>query len=172
MTIQARLETFEDANRRASPRRRLRLGSTLTGAGHEVVIHDLSSTGVLLQTSAELGAFDNFEIELPEVGATHAYVVWTSSDFFGCEFAKPIPRAALSAAQLRNPIAQPMAEPAAEAWLRRSARETTLLRGQDAHHSWCVDPALGGDPLGDRRALKGRAPAVRPALPLVLNCRN
>ena len=114
MTIQARLETFEDANRRASPRRRLRLGSTLTGAGHEVVIHDLSSTGVLLQTSADLGAFDNFEIELPEVGATHAYVVWSSSDFFGCEFAKPIPRAALSAAQLRNPIAQPMAEPAAE----------------------------------------------------------
>ncbi len=114
MTIQARLETFEDANRRASPRRRLRLGSTLTGAGHEVVIHDLSSTGVLLQTSAELGAFDNFEIELPEVGATHAYVVWTSSDFFGCEFAKPIPRSALSAAQLRNPIAQPMAEPVLE----------------------------------------------------------
>ena len=78
------------------------------------MIHDLSSTGVLLQTSADLGAFDNFEIELPEVGATHAYVVWSSSDFFGCEFAKPIPRAALSAAQLRNPIAQPMAEPAAE----------------------------------------------------------
>ena len=114
MTIQARLETFEDANRRASPRRRLRLGSTLTGAGHEVVIHDLSSTGVLLQTSAELGAFDNFEIELPEVGATHAYVVWTSSDFFGCEFARPIPRAALSAAQLRNPISVPTAGPAAE----------------------------------------------------------
>ena len=113
MTIQARLETFEDANRRASPRRRLRLGSTLTGAGHEVVIHDLSSTGVLLQTSAKLGASDSFEIELPEVGATHAYVVWTSSDFFGCEFARPIPRAALSAAQLRNPIAKPAAEPIA-----------------------------------------------------------
>jgi hypothetical protein len=112
MTIQARLETFEDANRRASPRRRLRLGSTLTGAGHEVVIHDLSSTGVLLQTSAKLGAFDNFEIELPEVGATPAFVVWTSSDFYGCEFARPIPRSALSAAQLRNPISEPMAAPA------------------------------------------------------------
>jgi hypothetical protein len=114
MTIQARLETFEDTDRRASPRRRLRLGSTLSEVGHEVVIHDLSSTGVLLQTSAELGAFDNFEIELPEVGATHAYVVWTSSDFFGCEFARPIPRSALSAAQLRNPIAVPMAVPTAE----------------------------------------------------------
>ena len=111
MTIQARLETFEDANRRVSPRRRLKLGSTLTGAGHEVVIHDLSSTGVLLQTSAKLEAFDSLEIELPEVGATHAYVVWTSGDFFGCEFARPIPRAALSAAQLRNPIAGPTAKP-------------------------------------------------------------
>ena len=70
---------------------------------------------MLLQTSAELGAFDNFEIELPEVGATHAYVVWTSSDFFGCEFARSIPRAALSAAQLRNPISEPMAGPAEEA---------------------------------------------------------
>jgi hypothetical protein len=46
------------------------------------------------------------------VGATHAYVVWTSSDFFGCEFARPIPRAALSAAELRNPISQPMEGPA------------------------------------------------------------
>jgi hypothetical protein len=114
MAIQARLETLKDANRRASPRRKLKLGSTLNGVGHDVVIHDLSSTGVLLQTTARLGAFDDFEVDLPEVGPTHAYVVWNSGDYFGCEFARAIPRAALSAAQLRNPISEPVRKAATE----------------------------------------------------------
>jgi hypothetical protein len=107
MAIQARLESFEEANRRTSARRKLHLGSTLGSAGHDVVIHDLSATGVLLQTSARLEPFDDLEVALPEVGATHAFVVWNSGDYFGCEFARPIPRAAISAALLRNPIPSP-----------------------------------------------------------------
>ena len=106
MAIQARLETFEEANRRASPRRKLHLTSTLSSDGHDVVIHDLSGTGVLLQTSAQLEPFDELDVDLPEVGATHAYVVWSSGDYFGCQFVEPIPKAAISAALLRNPIAE------------------------------------------------------------------
>lgn len=107
MTIQARLETVENADRRASPRRMLRLGSVLASAGHEVKIHNLSTTGVLLQTIAQLEPFDELEVDLPEIGATKAYVVWNSGDYFGCEFIKPISKAAISAAMLRNPIVEP-----------------------------------------------------------------
>ena len=109
MAIQARLESFEEANRRTSQRRKLRLGSTIGTAGHDVVIHDLSSTGALLQTSARLEPFDDLDIDLPEVGATHAFVVWNSGEYFGCEFARPIPKAAISAALLHNPIGTPAA---------------------------------------------------------------
>lgn len=107
MAIEARLETLETASRRSSPRRKLRLGSTIVSDSQEVVIHDLSATGVLIQTAAKLESFDDLEVDLPEVGATHAFVVWHSGDYYGCEFARPIPRAAISAALLRNPIPAP-----------------------------------------------------------------
>jgi hypothetical protein len=107
MAIHARLETFGTTSRRASPRRKLRLGSSLAGDGQDVVIHDLSATGVLLQTAARLEAFDDLEVDLPEVGPTHAFVVWSSGEYFGCEFARPISRAAISAALLRNPAPPP-----------------------------------------------------------------
>lgn len=114
MAIQARLESFEEANRRTSQRRKLRLGSTIGTVGHDVVIHDLSSTGALLQTSAKLEPFDDLDIDLPEVGPTHAFVVWNSGEYFGCEFASPIPKAAISAALLRNPVCAPAAAQTAE----------------------------------------------------------
>lgn len=104
MTIQARLEILETNSRRGSPRRALRLGATIADGGQAVMIHDLSATGVLLQTSAKFDPFDDFEIDLPEVGATNAFVVWNSGDYYGCEFANPIPKAVISAALLRNPI--------------------------------------------------------------------
>lgn len=119
MTIQARLETFEATSRRSSPRRKLSLLSTLPSSGLAVLIHDLSSTGVLLQTEAKLEPFDDIEIDLPEIGATNAFVVWNSGEYFGCEFAAPISKAAISAALLRNPIspsvatAQPISRPTA-----------------------------------------------------------
>lgn len=105
MTIQARLETLENKSRRASPRRTLRLGSTIAKGGVDAVIHDLSATGVLLQTAAKLRVSDELDIDLPEVGATNAVVVWQSGKFYGCEFSRRIPKAAISAALLRNPIA-------------------------------------------------------------------
>lgn len=107
MAIHARLETFGTTSRRAAPRRKLCLGSSLAGDGQDVVIHDLSATGVLLQTSAKLETFDDLEVDLPEVGPTHAFVVWSSGEYFGCEFARPISRAVISAALLRNPAAVP-----------------------------------------------------------------
>lgn len=102
MSVHAKLEP---ANRRFSPRRRLRLGSVSTSLNREVLIHDISPTGLLLETSAKLRAFDRLDVELPEAGSRQAVVVWTSGRYFGCQFAQPLSKAAVSAALLLSPIA-------------------------------------------------------------------
>jgi hypothetical protein len=54
MSVLAQLETLEAASRRGSPRRTLQYRSTLSISGHDVVIHDISSTGMLIETTAQL----------------------------------------------------------------------------------------------------------------------
>jgi hypothetical protein len=92
--------------RRASLRRALRLDIQGAGAAHgaaRVTIHDLSLTGVLIETSTPLSSGETFEVELPQAGKVEASVVWAGGEFYGCEFKEPISTAALSAAFLRNP---------------------------------------------------------------------
>jgi transcriptional regulator with XRE-family HTH domain len=64
------------------------------------VVHDLSATGLLLETSIELAVDERLEVELPEATNARARVIWKSGNLFGCQFTSPLPRAALSAAQL------------------------------------------------------------------------
>lgn len=103
--------TGADQNSRA-PRRRLRLeaqGSSTTGEKGLVVVHNISSTGLLVESSIALSQGERIDIDLPLVGPTQASVVWEGGGFFGCEFAAPISAAAISAAQLRAtaPVATP-----------------------------------------------------------------
>src|SRR3990170_3883059 len=98
---------------RKAHRRRLRLtskGTTAAGSATEVLIYDLSATGLLLETSAEIPLGEGFTVEVPLAGKIPATVVWKGGNLFGCRFHKPISTAALSAAQLQSPI-----EPAAPA---------------------------------------------------------
>jgi hypothetical protein len=104
MQALARLERVQGASRRGSSRLKLSLDASLAGSGEDVVIHDLSAGGILLESSASLRKGARLEVDLPEVGATQAKVVWNSGDYYGCQFDKPIPKAALSAARLRNPF--------------------------------------------------------------------
>ena len=107
MPIPARLQTVEPAaNRRSSPRHQICLGSNVRG--EPITIHDLSVTGMLIETAADLHAFDSLEIGLPEVGATTAFIIWNSGRYFGCEFKEPVFPAAVSAARLRSPPAVPV----------------------------------------------------------------
>jgi hypothetical protein len=107
MTIQARLQITPATDRRGWNRRRLSLGSSLHATGEDVTIHDVSSTGMLIETSAELTVIDALEIELPEAGITQALVIWNSGRYYGCEFKERISQAAISAALLRSPPARP-----------------------------------------------------------------
>lgn len=90
---------------RGSARRSLRLdvpGEMAATGEVAVTIHDLSLTGVLIQTSAPLGAGESFWLELPVAGSAEATILWTSGDFYGCQFKTPISPAALSAALLKG----------------------------------------------------------------------
>jgi hypothetical protein len=70
------------------------------------MILDLSATGMLIETKADLATFEQLQLELPEVGPTVATVIWNSGDYYGCEFHQPLPTSAVSAALLRSPFDQ------------------------------------------------------------------
>ena len=104
-------------DRRGSARRSLRLDvgpSEGPLAGAPVTIHDLSLTGLLIETSAGLDAGEKFQVSLPEAGSVDTTVVWSSGEYYGCHFNQPISPAALSAALLQSvPDAADAAPPAA-----------------------------------------------------------
>lgn len=106
-------------NRRGAARRRLRLealGTTPAGEGVEVFVHNLSESGLLLESAVELFAGDEIMVDLPAVGPTPAGVIWSSLGLYGCKFREPISAPALSAAQLRSSFerASPMSRTEAE----------------------------------------------------------
>ena len=104
------------SDRRRSARRALRLGPN--GNGDRVTIHDLSLTGALLETSTPMLVGAVIEVELPHAGKIEAEIVWSSGEYYGCQFTLPISPAVLSAAQLQSrPETQPeprAADPVAE----------------------------------------------------------
>jgi len=107
----AQLEPGEEqGNRRAATRRIVRLksqGAIAPNLATDVVVHDLSRTGLLIETTADIAPGERLEVDLPEAGLTEAIVVWSSGCFFGCEFRQPISAAALSSALLRSPSVAP-----------------------------------------------------------------
>lgn len=104
MTIFAQLEPAPGlSNRRYAPRRSLRLGCAVNGNDLEAIVHDLSLTGLLLETHGELATGDTLMVEISEHSLTPARVIWNSGLFFGCKFDEPLSPAAVSAALLRAP---------------------------------------------------------------------
>ncbi len=106
------------------PRRILHLeaeGALPSGARTNVRVHNVSTTGLLLESTIRLAIGERIEIDLPHAAATWARVIWTSDDLSGCQFEEPITPAVLSAAQLRSvpdtplDISEHSAVPAADA---------------------------------------------------------
>lgn len=127
-------------------RRRLLLeaqGALETGVQTQVVLHNFSQSGVLLESRVDLEVGETIEIALPELPQdqpqARARVVWASGALYGCAFDTPIPTATLRAAELR------------------SAVQTEL--GLGAAPSPAGPGAIGGESLGERlhrlRKLRG-----------------
>lgn len=98
-------DKIENLTARGAIRRRLRLVAAASDGVQtvDVLVHDLSLTGALVETRAAIAVGESIEIDVPEAGATPAMVVWRSGDFHGCQFERPISLAAVSAARLRSP---------------------------------------------------------------------
>ena len=97
------------AEGRRTARRTLRLEveTVSPSAAANALIHNLSRTGLLLETTAALKVGDTLEVALPEAGPTAAKVIWSRGEFSGCEFVAPVTNGAVSAALLRAPVAPP-----------------------------------------------------------------
>ena len=116
MPLLARLDSSpKPGERRGSRRRKLRLeaeGAAALSGGTQVVIHDLSEEGMLLESSVSLRAGERLDLLIPEAGSAAATIAWSSGRFFGCKFERPLSTAAVSAALLRgSPQSPPPAPP-------------------------------------------------------------
>ena len=98
---------------RSAARRTLRLEVAAVSAGDvtRALIHNLSESGLLIETSADLQVGETLQVELPHAGSTTALVIWRRGLRVGCEFVSPVSKAAVSAALLRNPIDSPTVPP-------------------------------------------------------------
>ena len=107
-------ETPRTVGKGRASRRQLRLplhGSKATGAEIEALVHNISATGMLVESEAALDVGEEIEVNLPHSGKTAARVIWTSARLAGCQFDMPISPATLSAAQLRSVVVDADARP-------------------------------------------------------------
>ena len=148
MSLLAHLEPRDSTgNRRSAARRMLRLqalGATASQADAEVIIHDLSLAGLLIETSAGLAAGERIDVDIPEAGPSEAKVVWSSGRFYGCKFRRPLPPAALSSAILRSPppAADENSDQVANALLELG-RLRTQVRQMTDHLGKVIDQLAG-----------------------------
>lgn len=101
------LPSAPGADKRIDARRKLSLlasGLRHDGTDIEVQIHNISGTGLLLESDVKLAAGDRIEIELPHAGDITAKVIWASGRLFGCQFEGPVSPATLSAVELKSAI--------------------------------------------------------------------
>lgn len=146
MPIAAHFEVNPEAaaygsDRMRAPRRKLMLetqGSSAAGTEMPVLVHNFSETGLLLESSAALAIDETIELDLPEVGQTPARVIWASGNLYGCAFDRVLPRAALSAAQLRSAV-----QPGIEAFGNGGNGVNGAAGGN-------APAAIGGESLGER----------------------
>ncbi len=108
MTFEARFENEAAADSRVAQRRTLRLGASgqFARAAVAVTVHNISATGMMIQTETPLAEGERFALDLPEAGERSAQVVWADAPMYGCRFNRPLEAAALSAAQLRADVAE------------------------------------------------------------------
>ncbi|GFE77263.1 MULTISPECIES: helix-turn-helix domain-containing protein [Novosphingobium] len=95
---------FERDARSSLPRFSLLLDAQAMADGHEadVVIHNLSQGGLLVECDVDLKIDDPIEIALSTEHRVLARVMWHNENFYGCRFETPISAAVLGAARLRS----------------------------------------------------------------------
>lgn len=99
-----------NVNRRRTARRALMLDAvahTDADQTSEIIIHNLSQTGLLIESQAEFAVGEIFYLHLPEIGATPAQVRRKDQNSYGCEFLAPVAKVVISAALLKSAFELP-----------------------------------------------------------------
>lgn len=176
MVIAAHFEKFSGTSRSGrarDPRRVLQLEAQgLTGAGGtaSVLVHNISASGLLLESGEALAPGERIDVDLPHAGPTAARIIWASGSFFGCQFEAPISAAALSAAQLRSDTPDVAAEgppPSAESFgarLQRLRKQRGLTMSQLAERLGVSKPTVWAWEQGRARPVEARMEALAEAL--------
>ena len=180
MPIKAHLDqTHSSPENRRYERRNLMLetgGALPGGASGNVTIHNISESGMLIETALELDIGARLSVDLPHDAAVPASVVWGSDALFGCKFERPIGLAALSAVQLKAGPALPVqvsqrASPDARGVVlgkkleqARKARRLTLA--QVADELGVSKPTVWAWEKGKARPVEDRWPAIAKVLAL------
>lgn len=179
MAIKAHLEPpAPGESQRATPRRDLRLeASGVLPGGREanVVVHNISATGLLIETGLNLATGEQLTLDLPEAGSVEAVVMWRSEQLFGCAFAASLGAGALAAAQLQGlPVAetepvrvQPPVTGTREGLglrLNRLRREAGLTLAEVATRLGVSKPTVWAWEKGKARPLPERIEAIADAL--------
>lgn len=179
MAIKAHLDQpAPGEGQRAAPRRALRLetsGMLPGGQEANVIIHNLSSAGLLLETGLDLPTGATLTLDLPQAGAVEAVIIWRSDRLYGCAFGTALGAAALAAAQLQGlPVGEAAAAaPPAPATgtgetlgarLGRLRREAGLTLADVAARLGVSKPTVWAWEKGKARPLPERMDAIAEAL--------
>ena len=167
--------TLRSAGNGRASRRQLRLplhGSKAAGAEIEALVHNISATGMLVESTVPREVGEIVEVNLPHSGKTPSRVIWTSGGVAGCQYEMPISPATLSAAQLRSvvgadapaPDHQPAPAESFGARLQRLRTARELTQGQLAVHLGVSEPSISAWELDKARPKAGRMEALSLAL--------
>jgi hypothetical protein len=109
VSLLAYIDAGSGVERRSSSRTKLRLvskGQATSGGSAQVIIHDISETGLLIEWDLQLAPHESIDVELPEQGTTRAVIVWISGHFAGCQFEVAIAPSVVDAALLSAQMEQ------------------------------------------------------------------
>ena len=178
MVITAYLDDQEQqGGKRRNARRNLRLqtqGISAARGATEVLIHNISVSGLLLESEAALAPGEEIAIELPHAGTTAARVIWASGRLYGCEFDVALSAGALSAVELRSTVSRDiassdkqLASPPAEDFghrLKQLRKAKGLTQAQMASQLGVSMPAICAWETGKARPRDARMKALATAL--------
>jgi transcriptional regulator with XRE-family HTH domain len=187
MAIKALIDQPADSmSQRSGMRRALRLetsGLLPDGQDANVTVHNISFTGLLLETGVDLATGETLSLALPETGLVEAEVIWRSEQLYGCAFKTPLGAAALAAAQLQGlpvsdagpspqpaPPPSPLAAPrtgtgeALGLRLNRLRREAGLTLADVANRLGVSKPTVWAWEKGKARPIPERMAAIAEAL--------
>lgn len=179
MSVRAYLDSaIEGSDDRRHTRHQLSLLTSGVRPGDEaasVLIHNASTSGMLIETDLVLAQGETLQVNLPESEAVTARIIWSGDRLYGCEFDQPISTAVLSAAQLRSDAAlpsrfeavSPSFRPAAEGLGKRFEqlrKERGLTLADVANELGVSKPTVWAWEKGKARPLEDRLPAIAAAL--------